>query len=106
MNNGARNIDLQDLRFYFDAQARDRMDVGALSRKSGQVLALRDRLIQLPDATFEATYQTLCKLVDTQQGQGQDDRRSQPTVQAAQNLYQSTAAGPGTDSAIEATQPI
>jgi len=57
-------VGLNDLMFYFDSQAKDRMDTGAYGRRSGQVLALRERLLSLPEGEFDMAIKTIGKLVD------------------------------------------
>ncbi len=54
-----------ELQYYFDAQQRDFLDRGAIGRKSGEFLALRDKLLALPDAEFEVAMKTLRNLVST-----------------------------------------
>ena len=56
---------LQNLGFYFDAVEQDRLDKGLLSRKSGQILSLREKLLALPEPEFETTVKTIAKFVDT-----------------------------------------
>lgn len=56
---------LQNLGFYFDAVEQDRLDKGLLSRKSGQILSLREKLMALPEPEFETTVKTIAKFVDT-----------------------------------------
>lgn len=69
-------IKLGDLMFYFDSQERDRLDFGRLGRKSGQVLALREKLMKLPGEEFEATMKSIEAIVavtyDTQRAAAQD----------------------------------
>jgi len=57
-------ITVENLSFYFDAVQRDSLDLGRTSRKSGQVLALRQKLLALPDTEFEAAIKTIEKLVE------------------------------------------
>lgn len=56
---------IQKLGFYFDAVEQDRLDRGVLSRKSGQILSLREKLLALPEPEFETTVKTIAKFVDT-----------------------------------------
>lgn len=58
------SIDFEKIWFYFDAVARDRMDSTGLSRKTGEVLALRQKLLSLSESQFEAAMKTISKLVD------------------------------------------
>ncbi|MEY4630426.1 MAG: hypothetical protein RIQ81_546 [Pseudomonadota bacterium] len=56
---------LQNLGFYFDSLSQDRIDRGMLSRKAGQILNLREKLMQLPEPEFETTVKTIAKFVET-----------------------------------------
>ncbi len=56
---------LQNLGFYFDAVEQDRLDRGVLSRKSGQLMSLREKLMTLPEPEFETTVKTIAKFVET-----------------------------------------
>lgn len=58
------SVRLEDVCFYFDSVERDRLDASGTSRKSGEVLALRERLLKLPDENFDAAIKTLKSLVD------------------------------------------
>jgi hypothetical protein len=55
--------DLEQLHFYFDAVERDRIDTCGFSRKSGEVLALRDKLLTMPEGEFDSAIKTLKRLV-------------------------------------------
>ena len=57
-------IKLEDLCFYFDGVERDRLDAAGLSRKSGEVLALRERMLRLSDGAFDSAIKALKSLVD------------------------------------------
>jgi len=50
--------------FYLDSLERDRMDASGLTRKSGEVLTLRQKLLSLPTHQYEAAMKTISKLVD------------------------------------------
>jgi len=60
-NNG---INIENLWFYFDSIERDCMDLGMLDRKSSQVLALKGKLMKLPQLEFDAAIKTIEKLVE------------------------------------------
>ena len=57
-------VKLEYLCFYFDAVERDRLEAAGTARKSGEVLALRERLLKLPDPQFDAAIKTLRTFVD------------------------------------------
>ncbi len=52
-------IDVDELQYYFDAQERDTLDLQGRSRRSSEVLTIRDKLLSLPQADFEAAVQTI-----------------------------------------------
>jgi hypothetical protein len=62
-NNKEQSVHLDELSFYFDAVAKDRYDQGTLSRRNGQVLALRERLLSMPEYEFDAAMKTMEKIV-------------------------------------------
>ena len=63
-------ISVDDLAFYFDAQERNRLDFGALGRRSGQVLVLRERLMQMHPEHFDDTMRSISALVSSQPSGG------------------------------------
>ena len=56
-------FDLDELRYYFDAEQRDSIDRGGISRKSGEVLALREKMVLLPDQKFDLAMKTMKKIM-------------------------------------------
>lgn len=78
-------VRLEDLMFYFDGVERDRLDASGTSRKTGEVLALRDRLLKMPEQQFEATIKTVkSMLIDEQEIEDQAEGRARRTGQARQ----------------------
>jgi hypothetical protein len=71
---------LQSLGFYFDSLVQDRLDRGMLSRKSGQILTLREKLLQLPEPEFETTVKTISKFVETILPAAVESQRSKAPV--------------------------
>ncbi len=63
MHHKQSTIDVNDLFYYFDAQEKNLLDYGRLGRKTGQVLALRSRLLSLPDGEFESAMGAIEKIV-------------------------------------------
>lgn len=57
-------VRVEDLCHYFDGVERDRLDAQGHSRKSGELLLLRDRLLRLPDERFDAAMKAMKSLVD------------------------------------------
>lgn len=52
-----------DLFYYFDAKERDRLDSGGVGRKQSSYLAMREKLLKLPDAQFDAAMRAIDALV-------------------------------------------
>jgi len=84
-NANSKSINLADVCFYFDAVERDLMDAAGQSRKCGELLALRDRLLKLPEAEFEAAIKTLRGITDDKKSSGQAS--SSELQRGAQALY-------------------
>ena len=40
-----KGVEIGQLHFYFDGVARDRLDAGSISRKSGEILRLREKIL-------------------------------------------------------------
>ncbi len=59
MDGDKKPIDMSDLQYYFDAQERDTLDRQGRSRRSSEVLSIRDKLLALPQSDFETVVQTI-----------------------------------------------
>ncbi len=57
-------IDVSQLQYYFDSVERDSLDRMSHSRRSSEVLAIRDKLLTLPDKDFEAAVQTIKNILN------------------------------------------
>ncbi len=81
---------LENLSFYMSEAQRDRIDCCGYSRKSGEFLKLRERLVNLPMPDFDVTMKTLYSLVD---GKGVSPREKAKASRESQinasELYQS-----------------
>ncbi len=80
----APNISLEDVCFYFDGVERDRLDAAGTSRRSGEVLALRDSLMRLPEAEFEVVIRTLRRVVSDA---GEERSPNNESPSRAKTLY-------------------
>lgn len=76
-------ITLTDLHFYFDAQAKDRLDIAGPARRSCEVIALRERLMNLPEPDFDAAIRTIQKLVEHAKPKTQQERLADERTQRA-----------------------
>jgi hypothetical protein len=75
-----------DVHFYLDAQRQDGIDRGSQSWRTGQVLALREKLLSLPGGEFDLAMRTLHKMVEGKEDRSQSDRAERKV--AAVELYQ------------------
>jgi hypothetical protein len=101
-------IQLDQVEYYFDAVDRDRLEAAGTSRKSGEVLALRERLLKLPDGQFEAAMKTVRALVEEA---ARNDGREGPEEtgvrrRAARTLYDGVAASKGRGNAGSSTGKV
>ena len=82
-------FDIDELRYYFDAEQRDSIDRGSISRKSGEVLALREKMVLLPDQKFDLAMKTIKKMVDESMPV-EDSESKEEKAEKAQDLYSKT----------------
>lgn len=89
MDGKPRQIKLDDLHYYFDSREKDALDHGARSRKSREVLALRDRLLTLSDREFEMAIKTLHNMIDGEKLR--QENQDKPNKDDAEALFQQTS---------------
>ena len=77
-------VKLEDLFFYFDGVERQRLDGSGWSRRSAEVLALREELLKLPETAYEAAIKTMKNVVS--------DRKSSDDPSVVQKAKQKAAA--------------
>ena len=98
-----QNITVENLCFYFDAVQQDALDLGRTSLKSSKVLALRQKLLSLPEPEFDAAIKTIEKLVDDAKPQQSSSAGvSQRSRREALELFERTAEG----GSRKPTQPV
>ncbi|NRA64580.1 MAG: hypothetical protein HRU19_08865 [Pseudobacteriovorax sp.] len=78
---------MSEILHYFDAQAKDCIDSNGSSSRNRAVLALRDRLLILPDIEFKVAMKTVNGLLD----QNAKDEEPKETARTSDYLDQSTA---------------
>jgi hypothetical protein len=83
-------ITLSALRFYFDCVSKDRLDNAGLSRKSAEILALREKLITLSDVEFDVAIKTLSSMVP--KTRFDESSSGERTSTNATTLYQSVSS--------------
>ena len=98
-----QGINVENLWFYFDSIERDCMDLGMLDKKATQVLALRGKLLRLPNAEFDAAIKTIQKLVDTNHASPEEKRlKETERKRASIELFEKTAAAGDVKASVDA----
>ncbi len=69
-------ISLDDLSYYFDSQMKDAVDFGSYGQKTGAVLALRQKLMKLPEDEFDVAIKTIEKIVGDPRTLRREDKKS------------------------------
>lgn len=57
-------FDPRDIQYYFEAQERDTLDREGRSRRSSEVLSIRDKLLALPERDFNSVVQTIKSILN------------------------------------------
>ncbi len=72
MANAPKNhgISLESVTFYLDAVERDRLDSMGAGGRASEVIALRERLLRLPEDSFQATVTSIRALLADHDGRG------------------------------------
>jgi hypothetical protein len=83
-------IDVSELQYYFDAVERDSLDRQSHSRRSSEVLAIRDKLLTLPDKDFEAAVQTIKNILTPTGPKTPGAEENKVKKQQAADLYEKT----------------
>ncbi|HET9236733.1 MAG TPA: hypothetical protein VFO10_05760 [Oligoflexus sp.] len=83
-------IDVSELQYYFDAVERDSLDRQSHSRRSSEVLAIRDKLLTLPDKDFQAAVQTIKNILTPNGVKTTDVDENRVKRQQAADLYDKT----------------
>lgn len=93
MDGNGKQFNLQELVFYFDSEARDRLDTSGKGRKLGLILDLGQKLMDLPDADFEAAVKTMRSLVGSKAKASENDieRQHRQKLNQANQLYTAVA---------------
>jgi len=95
-------IKIEDVYFYFDGVERDRLDASGMSRRSGEVLALRERLLKLPEAEFDVVIRTLRQVIS----ESSEDASAKPQgQQRARVLYDNIRTVSGASAASTKVSP-
>lgn len=97
-------VRLEDLAFYFDGVERDRLDATGTSRKTGEVLALRDKLLKLPEEQFDAAIKTVKGLIaESSPKDDATETRAKRRLEASQLYTESTSSSGKSVSKVAAT---
>lgn len=89
------NFDVQELSYYFDAARKDALDRGGVGRKNGQLLQLREKMLQLEDAQFDMAIRTMENMVIKPMAI-EPGKKREPSInrREAQELYQEAKQAP------------
>ena len=98
-------IEIQDIRYYLDAQRQDHFDRGSIQSKNSQILELRSRLLSLPSSEFDTAMSTLRKMV-TNSPDGKGDREHHQQRTNATQLYDAVSKSIETPSSGQTVQAI
>jgi hypothetical protein len=80
-------IDISELQYYFDSVERDSLDRLSHSRRSSEVLAIREKLLTLPDKDFQAAVQTIKNILTPNAVKTTDLDENRVKRQQAAELY-------------------
>ena len=75
MSQDDKKIKLSDLAYYFDSQARNRLDRGHFGRKNAEVLALKEKLFSLKGEQFDLAIKTIKNMVESHEAHQQKENK-------------------------------
>jgi len=99
-NKKSSSVNLDDLRYYFDAQEKNLLDLGQFARRTGQVLHLRHRLLSLPTGEFDQAMGAIEKIVAGPDRQMDQKSQSLQQRQEAIELFE-RAAGQSSGASVD-----
>ena len=87
-------ISLESVTFYLDGVERDRLDSMGAGAKTGEVIALRDQLLKLPDEAFNAAVKSVKALVAESKDSSNAGKNASfsESKEAGRKLYDETRA--------------
>ncbi len=101
-NNSDKKVSFDEVSFYFDGVASDRQDQFGLGRRTASIMALRERLLTVPEAEFNAIMKTLNKMVEgNEQPADQKNRLAQQKIDQANELYSAVNESHAAQSTVE-----
>lgn len=73
----ATNVNLEELRFYFDSQEKNVIDQGRFGYKAGVAMSLRHKLMSLAEKDFDSAVSAIDRIItpDYKPNHLQDQRR-------------------------------
>jgi len=83
-----KKIEVRQIEYYFDSVIRDRLDTGGISRRNATLMALREKLVKLPDAQFDAAVKMLEAFLSAPSDVSQSTSDSSRQSQAAEMYEQ------------------
>lgn len=79
--------EIDSVRYYFDGVRTDSLDASGVSRRNGELLALRAKLMELSELEFEVTMKALWGVVSGARQDAGDDGMKKPSYNDAKRLY-------------------
>ena len=102
----AEKIKIDELRYYFDSEAKNSLDKGGAERRNGQLMMLREKMLSLPEQDFDMAMRTMEKLVEVPAEREKNDPKKSAQHLAAQKLYATVVDNALPKSAHEAVEAI
>ncbi len=89
-DNRKKSIDVSELQYYFDAQERDTLDKQGHSRRSSDMLSIRDRILALPERDYNGIVQSIKNILSKGPGESADPAAAKLQRKDAGELYEKT----------------
>lgn len=88
-DNSKKTIEVSDLQYYFDAQERDTLDKQGYSRRSSDMLTIRDRILALPERDYNGVVQTIKNILSKTPAEAAESNNKNQRRDAG-DLYEKT----------------
>jgi len=86
-----KRISVLDVCYYLDAQRQNGIDRGSAAMRSGAVLALRTKLLALPEREFDFAVRALNQMVEAKEPRSKAEAAERK--EAAQELFRQSRQG-------------
>lgn len=71
-----QSFDAKDLQYYFEAKEQDTLDLQGRSRRSSELLKIRDRLLSMPEKEFDSAVHAIRTLLNPQTAPDNKDQKT------------------------------